>query len=50
MQKCFNADLQINFFFSLTSIVLLQCEQQVHDTQGLSTESLVFSFLSLGLY
>lgn len=52
-KSCKNVLMQIYrliFFFSLTSIVLLQCEQQVHDTQGLSTESLVFSFLSLGLY
>lgn len=37
VQKCFNADLDPNCFFSLTGIALLQCEQQVHNAQGLST-------------
>lgn len=37
VQECFNADLGPNYFFSLTDVVLLQCEQQVRNTQGSST-------------
>lgn len=37
VHKCFNAYLGPNYFFSLTGIVLLQCEQQAHNIQGLST-------------
>lgn len=37
VQKCCNADLYPNYFFSLTGIVLLQYEQEVPNTEGLST-------------